>query len=77
MTVAGLIDLYDRPTNIQRKLNLKMYKYILIYLHDSSDINSIWLKKSIASIQNSYIDTIFETEPISLSAHFSRIFFIL
>ena len=36
-------------------------------------INSIWLKKSIASIQNSYIDTIFETEPNSLSAHFSRI----
>ena len=37
-------------------------------------LNSIWLKKSIASIQNSYIDTIFETEPNSLSAHFSRIF---
>ena len=37
-------------------------------------INPILLEKSIASIQNSYSDTIFETEPISLSAHFSRIF---
>ena len=36
-------------------------------------INPILLEKSIASIQNSYIDTIFETEPNSLSAHFSRI----
>ena len=40
-------------------------------------INSIWLNKSIASIQNSYIDTIFETEPNSLSAHFSRISFLI
>ena len=37
-------------------------------------INPILLEKSVASIQNSYSDTIFETEPISLSAHFSRIF---
>ena len=36
-------------------------------------LNPILLEKSIASIQNSYIDTIFETEPNSLSAHFSRI----
>ena len=40
-------------------------------------INPILLEKSIASIQNSYIDTIFETEPISLSAHFSRISFLI
>ena len=37
-------------------------------------LNPILLEKSVASIQNSYSDTIFETEPISLSAHFSRIF---
>ena len=76
MTVAGLIDLYDRPTNIQRKLNLKMYKYILIYLHDSSEKPYI-AGKPIASIQNSYVDTIFEKEPNSLSAHFSRISFLI